>query len=48
MQDLYSRLDAHTARVEELCAKMTSALAAKDATIEEMSRMLQSLSLDKQ
>jgi len=42
-QDLYSRLDAHTAIVEELCAKTTSALAAKDATIAEMSRMLQLL-----
>jgi hypothetical protein len=42
-QDLYSRLDAHTATVEELCAKTTSALAAKDATIAEMSRMLQLL-----
>ena len=42
-QDLHARLDAHKAAVDELCARTTAALAARDATISEMSRTLQLL-----
>jgi hypothetical protein len=42
-QDLHARLDAHMAKFDELCAKTTSALAAKDAAIAEMSSKLQLL-----
>jgi hypothetical protein len=42
-QDVYSRLDAQIATVEELYAKTTSALAAKDVKLAEISRTLQLL-----
>jgi len=42
-QDVYSRLDAQMAAVEELCAKTQCAFAAKDAALAEMSRTLQLL-----
>jgi uncharacterized coiled-coil protein SlyX len=42
-QDLHARLDTHMAKFDDLFAKTTSALAAQDAAIAEMSSKLQML-----
>ena len=43
VQDLQARLDAHMAKIDELCAMTTSILSAKDAEMADMNSKLETL-----